>query len=93
MSAKTPKERKFLFLVADWLLDIGIIPQCRFWIPFDLVVFIQRTIWIFRIVFLRVGFDRLGICDDEVSGDYAFFQQQFVAFIEQLLSVCGRTIK
>ena len=74
MSAKSPEERKFLFLVADWLLDIGIIPQCCFGIPFDLVVFIQRTIWIFRIVLLRVGFDRLGIRNDEVGGDNAFFQ-------------------
>ena len=86
MSAISPKEREFLFLVADRLFEVGIIPQCRIGIPFDLVVFVQRTIGIFRIVFLRVGFDRLGICDDEVGGDNALFQQQFIAFIEQFLN-------
>ena len=80
MSAISPKEREFLFLIADRLFDVGIIPECRIGIPFDLVVFVQRTIWIFRIIFLRVGFDRLGICNDEVSCDNALFQQQFVAF-------------
>ena len=79
MSAIAPKERKFLFPAAKWLLDIGIIPQCRMGIPLNLVVF-------FRIVFLRVGFDRLGIGDDDVGSDNAFFQQQFVAFIEQFLN-------
>ena len=55
-------------------------------IPLNLVVFIQRTIWIFRIILFRAGFDRLGIGDDDVGSDNAFFQQQFVAFIEQFLN-------